>query len=194
MKTPFKMTPGRGNMPKTGRGVAPTLMSKSPMYQELTAQGLKSQKKVKANIANEAKKQVTSTPTLPGSGVKVNSATGEATAKAYEKKYVEGGEGQAARIIGGDGKVVSSSTGSTPNAKEKLKAEFNKLKTSTESSRKENASKIEVFGGAKRKLTAAEEKMQANLTNTKSPAKQMVKPASKKVPMKQMSKLKKKSC
>lgn len=194
MKSPFKMTPGRGNMPKTGRGIAPTLMSKSPMYQEeneLTAQGLKSQKKVKANIANESKKQGTSTPTLPGSGVKVNSATGEATAKVYEKKYVEGGAGQAARIIGGDGKVVSSSTGSTPNAKEKLKAEFNKLKESTESSRKENASKIEVFGGAKRKLTAAEEKMQANLTNTKSPAKQMVKPMAKKMPMKQM---KKKSC
>jgi hypothetical protein len=194
MKSPFKMTPGRGNMPKTGRGIAPTLMSKSPMKQELTAQGLKSQKKVKANISNEAKKQGTSTPTMPSSGVKVNAATGEATAKPYEKKYVEGGEGQSARIIGGDGKVVGSSTGSTPNAKAKLKAEFEKLKTSTEDSRKKNVSKTEVFAGAKRKLTAAEEKMQANLGNTKSPAKQMVKPASKNVPMKQMSKLKKKSC
>ena len=191
MKSPFKMTPGRGNMPKTGRGIAPTLMNCSPMKQELTAQGLKSQKKVKENISKEASKQGTSAPTLPNTGVKVNAATGEAMAKPYEKKYVEGGAGQAARIIGGDGKVVGSSTGSTPNAKAKLKAEFDKLKMSTESSREENASKIEVFGGAKRKLTAAEEKMQANLTNTKSPAKQMVKPMAKKMPMKQM---KKKSC
>ena len=192
MKTPFKMTPGRGNMPKTGRGIAPTLMSKSPMYQELTAQGLKNQKKVKENISKEASKQGTSAPTLPNTGVKVNAATGEAMAKKYEKKYVEGGTGQSARIVGGDGKVVGSSKGSTPNAKAKLKAEFDKAKMSTEDSRKENASKIEVFGGAKRKLTAAEERMQANLTNTKSPAKQMAKPVSKNIPMKQMSKLKKK--
>jgi hypothetical protein len=190
MKSPFKMTPGRGNMPKTGRGIAPTLMNCSPMKQELTVQGLKSQKKVKENISKEATKQGTSTPTLPNTGVKVNAATGEASAKPYEKKYVEGGAGQAARIIGGDGKVVGASTGSTPNAKAKLKAEFDKLKMSTEESRKENASKTEVFAGAKRKLTAAEEKMQANLTNTKSPAKQMVKPTSKSVPMKQMKKKK----
>lgn len=175
MKSPFKMTPGRGNMPKTGRGISPTLMSKSPMKQELTAKGLKSQNKVKANIANEAKKQGTSTPTVPGTGVKVNAATGEATAKPYEKKYVGGGAGQSARIINGEGKVVGSSTGSTPNAKAKLKSEFDKAKTSTDYSRKENVSKTETFAGAKRKLTAAEEKMQANLGNTKSPAKQMKK-------------------
>ena len=34
MNSPFKMKPGRGNMPKTGRGVPPTLMSCSPMKQE----------------------------------------------------------------------------------------------------------------------------------------------------------------
>ena len=34
MSSPFKMKPGRGNMPKTGRGISPTLMSKSPMKQK----------------------------------------------------------------------------------------------------------------------------------------------------------------
>lgn len=34
MKSPFKMTPGRGNMPKTGNGISPTLMCGSPTRQE----------------------------------------------------------------------------------------------------------------------------------------------------------------
>jgi hypothetical protein len=34
MNSPFKMKPGRGNMPKTGNGIPPTLMSCSPMKQE----------------------------------------------------------------------------------------------------------------------------------------------------------------
>lgn len=33
MSSPFKMKPGRGSMPKTGRGISPTLMCKSPMKQ-----------------------------------------------------------------------------------------------------------------------------------------------------------------
>jgi hypothetical protein len=33
MNSPFKMKPGRGNMPKTGNGIPPTLMSCSPMKQ-----------------------------------------------------------------------------------------------------------------------------------------------------------------
>lgn len=33
MNSPFKMKPGRGNMPKTGNGIPPTLMCGSPMKQ-----------------------------------------------------------------------------------------------------------------------------------------------------------------
>ena len=33
MSIPFKMKPGRGNMPKTGRGIPPTLMCGSPTKQ-----------------------------------------------------------------------------------------------------------------------------------------------------------------
>lgn len=33
MNSPFKMKPGRGDMPKTGNGIPPTLMSCSPMKQ-----------------------------------------------------------------------------------------------------------------------------------------------------------------
>lgn len=34
MNSPFKMKPGRGNMPKTGSGIPPALMTCSPMKQE----------------------------------------------------------------------------------------------------------------------------------------------------------------
>lgn len=66
MKSPFKLMPGRGNMPKTGRGIPPTLMSCSPAKQidppgkkkqtktgdELQAKAqAEANKKLEANIA-----------------------------------------------------------------------------------------------------------------------------------------------
>jgi hypothetical protein len=44
MNTPFKMMPGRGNMPKTGRGLAPTLMCGSPMKQTDPKSGMTKEK------------------------------------------------------------------------------------------------------------------------------------------------------
>ena len=51
MNSPFKMKPGRGNMPKTGRGIPPTLMNCSPMKQmeetpDLTMKGSNLAKKM----------------------------------------------------------------------------------------------------------------------------------------------------
>lgn len=43
MNSPFKMKPGRGNMPKTGRGIPPTLMCGSPMKQESEVEYTKKQ-------------------------------------------------------------------------------------------------------------------------------------------------------
>lgn len=39
MNSPFKMKPGRGNMPKTGNGIPPVLMSCSPMKQNEPKKG-----------------------------------------------------------------------------------------------------------------------------------------------------------
>ena len=48
----YKQNAGRGMMPKTGRGLSPTLMSGSPMKQTLTTQGAASRARV---IAQEEK-------------------------------------------------------------------------------------------------------------------------------------------
>jgi hypothetical protein len=44
MNTPFKMKPGRGNMPKTGRDIPPTLMYASPMNQTDPKSGMTKEK------------------------------------------------------------------------------------------------------------------------------------------------------
>lgn len=65
MSTPFKMKPGRGNMPKTGRGIHPALMSCSPMKQELTEkekQKMKEAGQKSEALGKEARKAVESYP------------------------------------------------------------------------------------------------------------------------------------
>lgn len=44
MNSPFKMKPGRGNMPKTGNGIPPTLMCGSPMKQTDPKTGMTKEK------------------------------------------------------------------------------------------------------------------------------------------------------
>ena len=59
----YKQTPGRGNMPKTGRGIPFTLMGKSPMRQEIDPRtGLKAKAEAEAR-----KKQEQAGPNTGGS-------------------------------------------------------------------------------------------------------------------------------
>jgi hypothetical protein len=185
MKSPFKMTPGRGNMPKTGRGIPPTLMSKSPMYQaeevEYTGQGRMAVKKAQDRIKNEPEKTAEYDSAM---GLVRNPATNELSGKPYEKKYLPGGEGQNDRIIDGAGRVVSESKGTHPDARKKLKAEFDRLKLITESQRRDNSEGLNAFQGNTKPENLNEKQKQSMLNSTRvkvseSPAQQTKKPAAK---------------
>ena len=87
----YKQSPGRKAMPKTGRGISPTLMScsakkGSPMKQDLTAQGAASRARV---IAGEARRKQ-----LKNDNIIIDPKTNVATAKPYGKKFL-GGEAES---------------------------------------------------------------------------------------------------
>lgn len=187
MKSPFKMTPGRGNMPKTGRGISPTLMSKSPMKQtgevEKTDYGMMKEKESKAKVKADPKAQAMRDKE---GGMTRNFATNELKANAYEKKYLAGGEGQADRIIDGAGKVISESKGTHPNARKKLKAEFDRAKLITDTERANKTEVLNAFGGGTPTEKLSEKQKQALINSTRakvseSPAKQLSKGATKKI-------------
>jgi hypothetical protein len=221
MKSPFKMTPGRGNMPKTGRGISPTLMSKSPMKQtdiELNASYSKGVKK--AEDAFKDKKIVASAE--KDLGVKYNPATREATARK-DSAHKFNIAGSYAREIDSAGKVVKevkvnpNAGPSGGNAAEALKKSIENRNADISSRRAKNAKVVNTFGGGTKADKLDEEGKQmlvkaGRATAISSPAKQLSKAATKKIsatvmedkkvapkaakksPMKQMSKLKKKSC
>ena len=146
MKSPFKMTPGRGNMPKTGRGIPPTLMCGSPMKQdgeiELTAKYDAGKKKLaEARGKSDVKAEIEKTQ-----GMSINAETGKASVKDYEKKMVDMPD--RIRVVDSKGGVVSEAMKNQPKLVEKVKSEYNKLKTSTETSRTANASQYNATSGA----------------------------------------------
>lgn len=219
MKSPFKMTPGRGNMPKTGRGISPTLMSKSPMKQtdiELNASYSKGVKK--AEDAFKDKKIVASAE--KDLGVKYNPATREATARK-DSAHKFNIAGSYAREIDSAGKVVKevkvnpNAGTSGGNAAEALKKSIENRNADISSRRTSNAKVVNTLGGGTKadKLDEEGKQMLVKAGRAKvvsSPAKQLSKAATKKIsatvmedkkvapkaakksPMKQMSKLKKK--
>lgn len=80
MNSPFKMKPGRGNMPKTGRGIPPTLMCGSPMKQEPEVEYTKKQttavdKFNKAIKTNEGRSNIEK-----GNQIKIDPKSGMASA------------------------------------------------------------------------------------------------------------------
>jgi hypothetical protein len=164
MNSPFKMKPGRGNMPKTGRGVPPTLMSCSPMKQmeetpDLTMKGIDLAKKMQENLAK---------PDYASSqGLSKDAASGILTANQYEKKYEVGGAGQRDRIISG-GKVIAEAkeTNAVKGMRnEDLYKQYEREKKNTESRRTKNANTLNVFSGNKKDLTQEDIRMQQGLSN-----------------------------
>lgn len=165
MSTPFKMKPGRGNMPKTGRGLAPTLMCGSPMKQE-------DPKKHTTNIEltdkyNTGKNKMANARQTPGKiadieatqGIKVDPKSGGASVKSYEKKFIPGdaAKGVKAKIISGAGELVKEGRLGEDT---KLKAEYEKMKSSTLGARSSNASFYNIAGGAKSTNEATEKEKQ----------------------------------
>ena len=163
MNSPFKMKPGRGNMPKTGKGIPPVLMSGSPMYQETPKKGNKSVPNTEIELTmdyDRGKRLMAEARKAPGKiqdlrktqGIEVDAATGAAKSAKYEKKYVQGGRGQKDRIIGGDGKVIAEAKATNFFKGEKNKdlyKEFQRDSTNTMNSRNRNEMHYNITGGAK---------------------------------------------
>jgi hypothetical protein len=174
MKSPFKMTPGRGNMPKTGNGIPPTLMSCSPMKQEKP-------KKPETNIEltdrySAGKEKMAKAINTPGKiadieatqGIKVDAPTGAATAKSYEKKYIPGdmAKGIRAKIVSGAGELVKEAK---LGEDAKLKKEFERAKAFTSKAREANKTQYNITSGAKstNKATEKEKQILINLGKAK---------------------------
>ena len=174
MNNPFKMKPGRGDMPKTGNGISPALMSCSPMKQEDPKKSKKSVATTEIELTMEydkGKKAMAEARKAPGKindlrstqGITVDAATGAAAAAKYEKNYVPGGRGQKDRIIGGDGKVVAEAKTTNFFKGEKNKdlyREFQKDSTNTMNSRNRNTMIYNITGGAKSTNNATEAEKQ----------------------------------
>ena len=193
MKSPFKMTPGRGNMPKTGRGIAPTLMNCSPMKQattsgvELTGFGRMKQKESQAKVNANPKAQAERDAKM---GIKRNFATNELTPVVTDHKFNVAGS--FAREIDAEGNLVKEvklglGGAKSPQALE-LKKKVEQRNASTRSDRSNTAEVLNAFGGGTptEKLSEKQKQMLINSTRAKvSPANQM----KKKSPMKQVSKI-----
>ena len=104
----YKQSPGRQMTPKTGKGIPSPLLQEDP---GLTRRGTESRKKLLANAPKRAadKNDI--------QGIQIDPATGKATARPYEKKFLGGqaessnkkvptGESTNARIVDGKGKLV----------------------------------------------------------------------------------------
>ena len=130
----YKQTPGRGNMPKTGRGLSPALMGKSPMKQDLTREGAESRAKV---LAGEKKRMESK-----NDNIVIDPKTGVATPKPYGKKFL-GGEAESsnkkvptgprtnAMIVDNSGKLVKEANRGSGKSNEALYKEFQRDSTNT---------------------------------------------------------------
>lgn len=190
MKTPFKMTPGRGNMPKTGRGISPTLMSKSPMYQtniELTEDYTKGVKKAENAFKNK-KIVATAEKDL---GIKYNPSTREAMPRE-DSAHKFSIAGSFAREIDSAGKVVKevkvnpNAGNGGGNAAEALKKSIENRNSDISSRRENNAKVVNTLGGGTKADKLDEEGKQMLIRSGRanvvgSPAKQLSKTATKKI-------------
>lgn len=168
MNSPFKMKPGRGDMPKTGNGIPPTLMSCSPMKQETEIELTRK--------FDEGKKKMEKARNTPGKiadiestqGIKVDPRSGGAMVKSYEKKYIPGdmAKGVRAKIISGGGELIKEAKLGEDS---KLKKEFERAKAFTSKARETNASQYNITSGAKstNKATEKEKQMLINIGKAK---------------------------
>jgi hypothetical protein len=174
MNSPFKMKPGRGNMPKTGNGIPPTLMACSPMKQEKPKKGKVAAPSTEIELTmdyDRGKRLMAEARKAPGKiedlrkvqGINVDAATGGATVAKYEKTYQQGSKGQKDRIIGGDGKVMAEAKATNFVKGEKNKdlyKQFQKDSINTMNSRNRYATQYNITSGAKSTNNATEKEKQ----------------------------------
>ena len=152
----YKQSPGRQAMPKTGRGLSPTLMCGSPMKQEV--EYTKSGYDKKKAIEGQAKNKTSKKGLEDQSGMVIDPKTGSASAKPYEKRYVKGEKGQSDMVVSGDSKTVKKSSANKGSdfGKKELRSNFVKDSTSTMNRRTANANAFNVSTGKKKNLSAAD--------------------------------------
>jgi len=122
----YKQTPGRGNSPKTGNGLPTPLKQQIETTDKYEA----GKKKLAANRLKGAN---------PG-GLNINTATGEASVKPYEKKFVENKKTGQAHIVGGNNKTVASASKyGNDKAVKDLRQKFVSDSTDTMNRRNRNA-------------------------------------------------------
>ena len=128
MNTPFKMKPGRGNMPKTGNGLPSPLRQDNGI--ELTERYTKGVKTLKK------KREEGNTDT----GLNIDKKTGFATAKPYEKSFVTNKATKGASIMSGDNKTMATASSYGQGREvEKLRREFTSDSASTMNRRNRSA-------------------------------------------------------
>ncbi len=128
MNTPFKMKPGRGNMPKTGNGLPTPLRQDNGI--ELTERYTKGVKTLKK------KREEGNTDT----GLNIDKTTGFATAKPYEKSFVTNKATKGASIMGGDNKTMATASSYGQGREvENLRKKFVSDSTSTMNRRNRSA-------------------------------------------------------
>jgi hypothetical protein len=203
----FKQTQGRSPFLKTGRGISPTLMGGSAMYQkkdiELTVEYDKGKEKMAAARSNPETKAG-----FEGQqGIKIDTPTGTATPNLPMHKVVRGGS--FLKELDSAGKLVkqvpyydTSSDGGKAAAE--LTKSVNNRNADVTSRQTRNADLYNATGGgtAPDKLSEKQKESLVKLGKAKEvPAQQRMKSTgktpptkqmAKKIPMKQMSKLKKK--
>lgn len=182
----FKLNAGRGMMPKTGRGIPPTLMCESPVKQSYSVKAETTTKKKptpkapteieltkKFDDGKEKMKKAINSPgkvaeTEATQGIVVDPTTGTAKAKDYEKKLTK--QGDYLTMSDGSGKTIKSVTWSKMSPTggreaEALTKEYNRQKTYTDTSRKKNETQYNITSGSKSTNDATEEEKQI-LVNT----------------------------
>ena len=137
----YKQSPGRQMMPKTGRGIPPTLMCGSPIKQEdadLTTKGMKSRKLAQESTSKNVK--------IESQGVDIDPKSGEGSETPYEKKFIAGdrSKGISAKVIDGSGKTVKVAK---VGEDKKLQQEYERNKANTMASRKRNSRHLNVQTG-----------------------------------------------
>lgn len=157
----FKMTPGRGNFNKTGHGLpSPLRMDGDPITEKTEVEKTKAFSKNQAGMAKAASTNAKAIGDIQG--IAINAPTGEAKAKGYEKSLKSGAElglknsPKDMFITDSAGKIVKRAEARNPEAVEKLKKEYEKNKTYTETARSKNANYYNVTSGAKKDLTPAD--------------------------------------
>jgi hypothetical protein len=145
----YSQKPGRSPMLKTGRGLSPALMSCSPMKQgdiELTKEystGVRKKAVARGRSGSESLKN-------NSQGIVIDAASGMATAKPYEKKFVKNEKTGGASIIGGDNKTVSTASSYGKGREvEKLRQKYVSDSTSTMNNRNRNVEQYNITSGAK---------------------------------------------